>query len=36
VAPSRMPQKSGDRVKTARRDALQLVRLMRSGDLTPV
>src|SRR5215470_6318613 len=36
VAPSLIPKKSGDRVKTDRRDALQLARLMRSGDLTPV
>jgi len=31
-----MPKKAGDRVKTDRRDARQLARLMRSGDLTPV
>jgi transposase len=31
-----MPKKPGDRVKTDRRDARQLARLMRSGDLTPV
>jgi transposase len=36
VAPSLMPKKPGDRVKTDRRDAVQLARLMRSGDLTPV
>jgi transposase len=36
VAPSLIPQKAGDRVKTHRRDALQLARLMRSGDLPPV
>ncbi len=36
VAPSPIPQKAGDRVNTARRDAIQLARLMRSGDLTPV
>jgi transposase len=36
VAPSLMPKKAGDRVKTDRRDAVQLARLMRSGDLTPV
>jgi transposase len=36
VAPSRIPQKAGDRVKTDRRDAVQLARLMRSGDLTAV
>src|ERR687891_309043 len=36
VAPSRVPKKAGDRVKTDRRDAIQLARLLRSGDLTPV
>jgi transposase len=36
VAPSLMPNKAGARVKTDRRDAMQLARLMRSGDLTPV
>ena len=36
VAPSLLPKKAGDRVKTDRRDAMQLARLMRSGDLTPV
>jgi transposase len=36
VAPSLIPKKSGDRVKTNRRDAITLARLMRSGDLTPV
>lgn len=36
VAPSLIPRKAGDRVKTDRRDALQLARLLRSGDLTPV
>jgi transposase len=36
VAPSLIPHKAGDRVKTDRRDAMQLARLMRSGDLTPV
>jgi transposase len=36
VAPSLIPKKAGDRVKTDRRDAIQLARLMRSGDLTPV
>ena len=33
---SLVPKKAGDRVKTDRRDAVQLARLMRSGDLTPV
>ena len=33
VAPSLIPRKAGDRVKTDRRDAITLARLMRSGDL---
>jgi transposase len=36
VAPSLIPHKPGDRVKTDRRDAVQLARLARSGDLTAV
>ena len=36
VAPSLIPKKPGDRVKTHRRDAIKLARLLRSGDLTPV
>ena len=36
VAPSLIPKKAGDRVTTDRRDAMQLARRMRSGDLTPV
>jgi transposase len=36
AAPSQIPKKAGDRVKTDRRDAVQLARLLRSGDLTPV
>jgi len=36
VAPSLIPKKPGDRVKTDRRDAMQLARLARSGDLSPV
>jgi len=36
VAPSLIPKQAGDRVTTARRDAVQLARLMRSGALTPV
>jgi transposase len=36
VAPSLIPQKPGDRVKTNRRDALSLARQLRAGDLTPV
>jgi transposase len=36
VAPSLIPPKPGARVKTDRRDARQLARLARSGDLTAV
>jgi transposase len=36
VAPSQIPNKAGDRVKTDRRAAVQLARLLRSGDLSPV
>jgi transposase len=36
VAPSSIPRRSGDRVKTDRRDAMMLARLSRSGDLTAV
>jgi len=36
VAPSLIPKRSGDRVKTDRRDAIELARLLRSGDLTAV
>jgi transposase len=36
VAPSLIPKTAGDRVKTDRRDAVPLARLMHSGDLTPV
>jgi transposase len=36
VAPSSIPKRAGGRVKTDRRDAMQLARLLRSGDLTPV
>jgi transposase len=36
VAPSLIPQKPGNRVKTNRRDALSLVRQLRAGDLTAV
>ena len=36
VAPSLIPKKPGDRVKTDRRDAVQLARLARSGDRTAV
>ena len=36
VAPSLIPKKPGDKVKTDRRDAVELARLLRSGDLTSV
>jgi transposase len=36
AAPSLTPRKPGDRVKTDRRDARKLARLLRSGDLTSV
>jgi transposase len=36
VAPTLVPVKPGDRVKTDRRDAKKLARSFRSGDLTPV
>src|SRR2546427_6953080 len=36
VAPSLVPVKAGDRVKTDRRDAEKLARCYRSGDLTAV
>jgi len=36
VAPSLIPKRPGDRVKTDRRDAVELARLLRGGDLTPV
>jgi transposase len=36
IAPSVVPVKAGDRVKTDRRDAEKLARSYRSGDLTAV
>src|SRR5690349_4474156 len=36
IAPSLVPVKAGDRVKTDRRDAEKLARCYRAGDLTPV
>ena len=36
VAPSLIPRKPGDRVKTDRRDAVSLARLHRAGELTAV
>jgi transposase len=36
VAPSLVPKKPGDRVKTNRRDAVSLAKLLRAGELTAV
>jgi len=36
VAPSLIPKRPGERVKTNRRDAVTLARLLRAGELTPV
>jgi transposase len=36
VAPSLIPKKPGDRVKTDRRDAVSLAKLLRAGELTAV
>jgi transposase len=36
VAPSLIPKRPGDRVKTNRRDALSLAKLLRAGELTAV
>lgn len=36
VAPSMTPKRSGDRVKTDKRDARKLARLLRAGELTAV
>jgi transposase len=36
VAPSKIPRKSGERIKTDRRDALKLASLARAGELTAV
>ena len=36
VAPSLIPMKAGDRVKTDRRDAMMLAKLHRAGELTPI
>jgi transposase len=35
VAPSLIPKQVGDRVNTERRDAIQLARPLRSGDISP-
>ena len=36
VAPSLIPIKAGDRIKTDRRDAVMLAKLHRAGELTPI
>ena len=36
VAPSLIPVRAGERIKTDRRDAVRLARLLRAGELTPV
>jgi transposase len=36
VAPSLIPKKAGDRVKTNRRDAVELAKLLRANELTAV
>jgi transposase len=36
VVPSSIPIKAGDRIKTDRRDAINLAKLHRAGELTPV
>ena len=36
VAPSLIPARPGDRVKTDRLDAMRLARLLRAGELTPI
>jgi transposase len=36
AAPSLIPRRAGDRVKTGKRDASRLARLLRAGELTPV
>ena len=36
VAPSLIPSKPGERIKTDRRDACKLAQCLRAGDLTPV
>jgi transposase len=36
IAPSMIPRRPGDRIKTDRRDALQLARLHRAGELTSI
>lgn len=36
IAPGLIPRATGDRIKTDRRDAVMLAKLLRAGELTPV
>ncbi len=36
IAPSLIPSKPGERIKTDRRDAVKLARYLRAGELTPI
>ena len=36
IAPSLIPTRAGDRIKTDRRDAIRLAQLYRAGELTPI
>jgi len=36
VAPSLIPKKPGERIKTDKRDAIKLARLMRANELSPI
>jgi transposase len=36
IAPSFIPKKPGERIKTDRRDSIKLAKLFRAGELTPV
>jgi transposase len=36
IAPSLVPKKPGEKIKTDKRDALKLAKLLKSEDLTPI
>jgi transposase len=36
IAPSLIPQRAGERIKTDRRDSIRLAQLYRAGELTPI
>jgi transposase len=36
IAPTLIPQRTGDRIKTDRRDSARLAELLRAGELTPI